>query len=151
MGYTIEKQDVEGLSDDQQVAILESLVLALAADRKTSPAETGELEAQLNAVPWTMQPPQVIEHLLEVRTRVLALPPAEAAALIDRIAERLPAPALREKLFHAMASIMAADHQMSVDERAVLARYTKAFGLTVEQIEAIKADVKSRSPAPPSA
>jgi hypothetical protein len=149
MGYQIEKKDIEALSDDQQVAIMESLVLAVAADHKTSPAETKQFDVEVNAVPWNMEPPKVIEHLLEVRTRILAETRSEAVvSLINQIAERLPDPVLREKLFHAMGSIMAMDGQMTMDEKNLLAVYMKAFGLTGVQIDAIKTDIKSHAPAP---
>ncbi len=152
MGYKIEKKDLEGLSDDQQVAIMESLVLAVVADHKATPAETGQFDVQVNAVPWAMEPPKVIEHFKEVRTRILGhKTPAEAVSLVNQIAERLPDPILREKLFHAMGSIMAADNQMAMDEKNVLAVYMKAFGITVDQLEAIKTDIKSRPPVQPTA
>lgn len=148
MGYQIKKQDLAGLSADQQVAIMESLVLAVVADHATSPQETRQFETQINAVPWTLEPAKVMEQLRDVRTRILAMKSAsEAVSLINQIAERLPDPALREKLFYAMASIMASDLQMTLDEKNVLAVYAKAFGLTGDQIEAIKTDIKGRARA----
>ena len=46
-----------------------------------------------------------------------------------------------------MASIMASDLQMTLEEKNVLAVYAKAFGLTVDQVEAIKTDIKGRARA----
>ncbi|MCE9575362.1 MAG: hypothetical protein K8W52_19580 [Deltaproteobacteria bacterium] len=146
MGYEIKKQDLDGLSADQQVAIMESLVLAVVADHKTTPAETKQFEAEVNAVPWNLEPAKVMEQLLAVRTRIIAMKtPEEAASLINQVAERLPDPVLREKLFYAMGSIMASDLQMTLEEKNVLSVYVKAFGLTVDQVESIKTDIKSRA------
>jgi len=146
MGYEIKKQDLDGLSADQQVAIMESLVLAVVADHKTSPAETKQFEAEVNAVPWNLEPATVMADLLDVRTRILAMKTSEeAVSLINQIAERLPDPVLREKLFYAMGSIMASDLQMTLDEKNVLSVYVKAFGLTVDQVESIKTDIMARA------
>ena len=144
MGYAITTQDLEGLSEDQQVAIMESLVLSVAADHRSSKAETTQFEAAINAIPWKLEPAKVMSHLNEVRDRVLAQhDPAAASSLVNQIAERLPFPELREKLFHAMASIMAVEGTPNADDKTLLFAYVKAFGMTGPQVDAIKADIKS--------
>jgi len=144
MAYEITTKELEGLSEDQQVAIMESLIMAVIADHKATPTETKKLDDEVNAVPWTLTPAKVMEHLLDARTRIVGFKtPAEAVSLIQQIAERLPDPVLREKLFHAMASIMEVDGGLNADAKNLLGVYVHAFGLTGVQIDAIKADIKA--------
>lgn len=144
MAYEITTKELEGLSEDQQVAIMESLIMAVIADHKATPAETKKLDDEVNAVPWTLAPAKVMERLLDARTRIVGFKtPAEAVSLVQQIAERLPDPVLREKLFHAMASIMEVDGGLNADAKNLLGVYVHAFALTGVQIEAIKADIKA--------
>jgi uncharacterized tellurite resistance protein B-like protein len=145
MSYAITSEDLQGLSEDQQVAIMESLILAVAADHRTSKTEVTQFEAAINAIPWKLDPAKVMSDLTDVRTRVLALDAAGASSLINQIAERLPFPELREKLFHAMASVMAVDGLLNNDDKMMLLGYVKAFGITNGQVDAIKADIKARA------
>jgi len=148
MAYEMTAKDLVDLSEDQQVAIMESLVLAIVADHKTNPAETTRFDAELSAIPWKLEPPKVIEHILEIRDRVLAMKDTqEPIALIRRIAERLPDPSVREKVFRAMGSIMSADGTPNLDEKNMLITYARAFGLDGHQIEAIKADLAAAEAA----
>jgi len=141
MAYEITADEIEGLSEDQQVAIMESLLLAVTADHQATAAETKKLDAAINAIPWRMAPAKVMEHLLAARTRIVG--GVEVGALIQQIAQRLPAPAVREKLFHAMASIMEVDGGLNAQAKNLLGVYVHAFALTGGQIDAIKADIKA--------
>lgn len=149
MGYAITGKDLEGLSEDQQAAIMESLLLAVAADRKATADEAKLFEDELNAIPWTLAPDKVMKMVMAARDRVFARKtPAEATSLVQQIGERLTDPSLRTKVYHAVATIMLTDHDITDREQQIMKAYGAAFGLDRGDIEAIEADLGADLPSP---
>ena len=61
--------------------------------------------------------------------------------MIGGIAMLLPSIELRQKVLHAMCSIMAAS-DLNLGEKTIVHAFATAFGIPLERLEAIKASIK---------
>jgi hypothetical protein len=150
MSFSLTKQDLDSLTDDQKTAIIESLLVAVVADRKTPRSETDKFDAVVEAIPWGLDRERLIANMTAARGRILALKDQDAAiALIKSIGVRLPEIGVREKVFRAMGAIMFSDGELSKGEINVLGKYATAFDLAHDRLEAIKADILAEINAAP--
>lgn len=144
MSFAFTKDDLAGLCEDEKVAIMESLVVAVVTDGKMPASETAKFDSEVEAIDWGMEQSQLIALMTGARARVLALKTRDdGIAFIHSVRDRLSNATLREKVFRSMGAIMFADDDMAKSERNVLAGYATAFGLTHERFKVIQADIVS--------
>lgn len=143
MKYTLSQEDVAGLNDDQKGAVFEALVTAVFADGKVDQTEIERFEQEIGQVPLGKDSETLKKMVNTARDKVQKLTNREeVVAFIKTIAGRLTAPALREKVWRMMSSVMWADRDLNDNEKNVLAAFAIEFGLTKDQIDAIKKDIK---------
>lgn len=143
MGYEITGADTAGLDESGKVAIMESLILAVMAKGERPPEEIANFDKEAERIPWGLSNDELSTHMHAARDRIKGLEGDEAvAAFIATIAERVTAPSLREKVWRAAAYIAAASG-LEIQEKNYLILLANAFEMTVEQIRALKADVKA--------
>lgn len=145
MTFEIDETDTKSLTEVQKIAVMEALLLGVLANGKPSKAEIARFDAVAERIPWGLERATVVGHMEAARSRIVALAKAgdrdKILELIGTIAARLPTPVLREKTFHAIASVMWADGDFADDERNLLAALALAFQLTLERVEAVKQSI----------
>jgi hypothetical protein len=141
MSFEINETDMNSLDEPQKLAVIEALLLGVLANGKPSKEEIARFDAISERIPWGLDRAALVNHMESARTRIVALAKAgdrdKILELIGSVATRLPMP-LREKTFHAIASVMWADGAFVPDEKNVLSALALAFQLTLERVDAIK-------------
>ena len=144
MEFTLTQSETQSMTADQKVAVMESMLMAVLADGRAEKAEVAEFDAQVERIQWNLELAQLKAQMEAARTRVLATASkgeGEVLRMIGGIAMLLPSNELRQKVLHAMCSIMAAS-DLNLAEKTIVHAFATAFGIPLERLEAIKASIK---------
>src|SRR5688500_18374252 len=143
MSFVLEEQDMRGLSEDQKVAIMEALVIAVFADGKAKPAEGAKFEAEVGRIPWGLPGDKVTAHLKSVKDRVLEVARTHdqkgVTSMVENIAKKLPDADVRAKVFRTMTAVMGAGDGLTVAEKNAMIGFATVFELSLETLDEIKA------------
>lgn len=141
--------DFAAMDDTQRVAALEALVTGVLADGKVTPAEVRRFDEIVLGWPWGVEPAVLTAMVKGAQQRVFALQTLPAVTdFVAGLAARLPSAELRDKVFHTMATVFAADGEVHRIEQNVLGLFVIAFGITSDRLAAIKAELSGRQAAP---
>jgi uncharacterized tellurite resistance protein B-like protein len=144
----LEPEDFAAMDDAQKAALLEALVTGVLADGKVTPAEIARFDEVVGGLPWGVDRPILTAMVTAAQERVKAIDgPAALQDFVASLAARLPTPALRDKIFYTMATVIVADGEIGQLEKNILGLFVLAFNITSERVAAIKAAVTGR-PAP---
>jgi len=140
MSATFTKDDIAGLSADQQKAILEALFLAVGIDREVDPEERMRFREAAEAIPWELDQAVIRATLEGARDRVQNTTDQEAfLSWIRAIAESLPGQELRIKLIRMMASL-AMIGDLDRNERGLLNAFLLEFKFPDGVVQELKAE-----------
>ena len=143
--YGFAEVDFRGLNEDQNDAILESLLIAVDADNRASPEEKKELLSNLRTFPWIWgRDEDTLGEKLQATSDTLAKlkdRPKQATDHMKGIARRLPHLMTRVKIYAHMIAIIASDRNISKEEEALLSAFGDWFGFTPEQTVGLIRDV----------
>ena len=143
MGFELTQEDVKALTDDQKVAIMESLLIAVLADGRAEKQEVVQFDQEVERVPWGIERSALAGQMEAARGRILQLKGAAVVLpFIGSVASRLPTEELREKVFRAMCAIMATS-DLNPGEKNVMFTFATAFRIPLPRLDAIKADVSA--------
>ncbi|MBX3159039.1 MAG: TerB family tellurite resistance protein [Deltaproteobacteria bacterium] len=146
----LEASDLAALDDAQRLAVLETMVIGLVADDKVVPSELRRFEEIVMGLPWGVDREVLAGMVRGARERLANLKTsAEVTDYVVRLAEKLPSPALRDKLVFTMATLMYADGEVVQIEKNVLGLFVVAFGITSDRVAAIRAALNVPTPVPP--
>jgi tellurite resistance protein TerB len=134
----LSKEEIEGLTPEQQDGILEALVMAAIADGKVGADEIARFDVEIGKVPWIQPKEEILKKAQAAQARILALANVdERTAMLKGIAARLPPGPVTEKTLGMMALVMAADGGLTEVEKGTLGAIAEAFGVTKERLHAI--------------
>lgn len=127
------------MTDEQKLVVLEALVVGVLADGKVESEEVKRFDEVVGTLPWGLDKSVLAALVTQTQQRVSSLPNAQAVTdFVINMAARIPAPALRDKVFYTMCTIMAADGDVNRLEKAVIGVFVLAFGITSDRLAAIK-------------
>ena len=139
MAFTLTKEDINGLSDDQLAAIFESLVTAVFADGRADPVEIERFEKEVEAVPWGKAAADVQKIVQASKARVAKLANAQdVMTFIQAIAARLTKQDVREKVLRMMGSLMFSDKNFVNDEMNILSAFSEVFQIPGARLDEIR-------------
>jgi len=144
MEFQLTQGEMQSMTADQKVAVMESMLMAVLADGRAEKPEVAEFDAQVERTPWNLEHAQLKAQMEAARTRVLASAgkgEGEVLRMIGGIAMLLPSIELRQKVLHSMCSIMAAN-DLNLGEKTIVHAFATAFGIPLDRLEAIKASIK---------
>jgi uncharacterized tellurite resistance protein B-like protein len=143
MGYTFTADEMRALSDAQKDAIIDVVIAGVLADGQIADAEADKVDSEFRKLDWGRSVEEMEEKVKQSFTRINAFTsPEQAFGLVKSAAETLADPALREKTFALLMTVMYADRKMSPNEKTVLTVFATAFQLPLpklaEMAEAVK-------------
>lgn len=123
------------LTEDQNLAILESLFLTVIVDGKVDPNEVKAFAVSVLTYPWNWgQTPDVLKAKIDViATKLRGTTRATMTAYLKGIGPRIPTQALREKTFAGMFALMIADGRLDDKEKAAALGFAQVFDLSQER------------------
>lgn len=140
MTMHLDASDFASLDEPQRVALLETLVVALIADAKVTPAESRRFDEIVLGLPWGVDREVLTAMVRSARDRLVALKTQpEVLAHVAKLAKLLPDPALREKIIFSMATLLHADGELAKQETAILGLFAITFELKPERVNVIRA------------
>lgn len=141
--------DLDAADDSAKLAILECMLLSIYADGVVTPQELTRFQGIVAALPWGMEEPVLVALLKGATQRMKPLTHPQAILdYVANLAERVPSPALREKIVFTMGVLAASDGALHQFEKNILGVVVVAFGLTRPKVEEIKAAVAAASAKP---
>ena len=147
----LEAADVTAMDDAQKLVILEALVIGVLADGKVSPEEVRAFDHIVGSLPWGMEKDVLQSLIKQTQQRVIALKsPQEVSDMVIGMANRIPSPELRDKIFFTMCAVMASDNTVNQLEKNTLGMFVFAFGITGDRLAAIKATLTGQPATPPA-
>jgi uncharacterized tellurite resistance protein B-like protein len=123
--------ELAGLTDDQNMAILESLFLTVIVDGKVEPNEVKAFAASALTYPWSWgtSADTIKAKLDTLAGNLKAISPDGMKDHLRAIGERIPTPVLREKTFAGMFALMIADGKLDDKEKTAAIGFANVFGL----------------------
>jgi hypothetical protein len=123
--------ELKPLSDDQNMAILESLFLTVIVDGKVEPNEVKAFAVSALTYPWNWgSSADVIKSKLDTLAASLkAINRENMKDHLKAIGTRIPTPELREKTFAGMFALMIADGRLDDKEKTAAIGFASVFGL----------------------
>ncbi|MCW5808673.1 MAG: hypothetical protein KIT31_40360 [Deltaproteobacteria bacterium] len=117
------------LTDDQNLAILESLFLTVIVDGKVDPNEVKAFAVSALTYPWNWgQSTEVVKTKLDAIGGSLGGVTRETMkAHLQGLGARIPTPALREKTFAGMFALMIADGKLDEKEKTAAIAFAQVF------------------------
>ncbi|HEY4058803.1 MAG TPA: TerB family tellurite resistance protein [Kofleriaceae bacterium] len=144
----LDANDFSTLDDSQRLAVLETMVIGLLADNKVEAAEVRRFDEIVLDLPWGVPRPVLVSMITGARNRLVALKtPDQFRDYLIQLAEKVPAPELRDKIVFTMATIMYADGVVDQAEKNILGMFVMTWNITSDRVAAIKARL-NRTPAP---
>lgn len=142
MNLTLEADDLAALSMAQKAAIVDSLFLIIAADRKVEPAEVEAFNGEVHRIPWGMDP-KVLDMILErARNRLkCVLDRIHWQIWIKEIALTIQSPVIREKTLATMSRIALRANQVDDTERGLLNTFAGGFELPMDRLMQIRKQI----------
>lgn len=145
-GFAIDKDDMKGLSEEQQGVIFDALVAAGWADGSVSDAERQRFEKEVVKIPWGRSEAELIKMINASSAKVAALKDDnDVLAFIKNIAEKLPTQDFREKVLYLMIQIMRSDKNLSSGEQNVITKFVEAFGVGQARFQDIAASILKKN------
>jgi uncharacterized tellurite resistance protein B-like protein len=119
------------LTEDQNLAMLESLFVTVLADGRVDRREVKAFVASALSWPWNWgQSPDVLEAKLDAMAgRLRHVTRASLADHLVGLGPRIPTPALREKTFAGMFALMIADGRLDEREKKAAQAFAAVFGI----------------------
>ncbi|MFN0249248.1 MAG: TerB family tellurite resistance protein [Kofleriaceae bacterium] len=130
--------DFASLDTAQKDAVLAALFVALIADGVPEPSEIAAFSAAIAKLPWGEPIERLQAKMRAVQARLDNATRDEKIAFLDETVPAIPTP-LRMRVIETMVSITAADNVLTRGERGSLGAFIRAFGLTAEQVDVIRA------------
>ncbi|MBX3162405.1 MAG: hypothetical protein KF773_40950 [Deltaproteobacteria bacterium] len=117
------------LTDDQNLAILESLFLTVIVDGKVDPNEVKAFAVSALTYPWNWgQSTEVVKTKLDAIGGSLGGVTRETMkAHLQGLGARIPTPVLREKTFAGMFALMIADGKLDEKEKTAAIAFAQVF------------------------
>jgi uncharacterized tellurite resistance protein B-like protein len=130
----------DDLTQDQGMAMVESLVRIALADGEFSAEEQSRLRTDLAALPWSFaQGPGAREQLLtQTWQKVAALPPMSDEDFAKGIAGRLPSERMRRRLL-SLCTVLAHSDGATKLELGFIRALAKAFEVSPRDLEGLMA------------
>jgi uncharacterized tellurite resistance protein B-like protein len=124
-------EELKPLTDDQNLAILESLFLTVIVDGKVEPNEVKAFAVSALTYPWNWgQTPEVIKDKLDtLATRLKTITRENMKEHLKSLGTRIPTPELREKTFAGMFALMIADGKLDEKEKSAAIGFASVFEL----------------------
>jgi uncharacterized tellurite resistance protein B-like protein len=128
-------EELAPLTDDQNMAILESLFLTVIVDGKVEPNEVKAFAASALTYPWNWgQSGDVIKSKLDaLAARLKAITRANMKDHLKEIGTRIPTLELREKTFAGMFALMIADGRLDEKEKTAAIGFASVFGMSQQR------------------
>jgi hypothetical protein len=119
------------LTEDQNLAILESLFLTVIVDGKVEQNEVVAFAMSALTYPWNWgQTPDVLKAKIDViATKLRGTTRENMTAYLKGIGPRIPSLPLREKTFAGMFALMIADGQLDDTEKAAAVGFAAVFDI----------------------
>ena len=119
------------LTEDQNLAILESLFLTVIVDGKVEPNEVKAFAVSALTYPWNWgSTPEVLKAKLDViATRLKGITRTNMKEHLKGIGPRIPSQTLREKTFAGMFSLMIADGNLDDKEKTAAIAFAQVFDI----------------------
>lgn len=123
--------ELRPLTEDQNLAILESLFLTVIVDGKVEQNEVKAFAVSALTYPWNWgQSPDVLKGKIDViATKLKGTTRANMAAYLKGIGGRIPSQTLKEKTFAGMFSLMIADGRLDDKEKTAAIGFAGVFDI----------------------
>jgi uncharacterized tellurite resistance protein B-like protein len=135
---TLTADDLGSLDPAQKDAVLAALFVALIADGVPDATEIAAFSSAIAKLPWGEPLERLQSKMRAVQARLDNATRDEKIAFLDETVPAIPT-AIRMRVIETMLAIVTADNQLTRGERGSIGAFVRAFGLTNEQIEAIRA------------
>jgi hypothetical protein len=124
--------ELKPLTEDQNMAILESLFLTVIVDGKVQPNEVKAFAVSALTYPWNWgQTPEVLKGKLDtLATTLKSITRANMKEHLKAIGTRIPTAELREKTFAGMFALMISDGKLDEKEKTAAIGFASVFGLS---------------------
>ena len=124
-------EELEPLTDDQNLAILESLFLTVIVDGKVEQNEVKAFAVSALTYPWNWgNSPDVLKGKLDVIAKSLkGITRANMKDHLKGLGPRIPSQTLREKTFAGMFSLMVADGKLDDKEKTAAIAFAQVFDI----------------------
>jgi hypothetical protein len=118
------------ITDKQELALVDALTFAMAADHEVSDTEQQELVKSLRVLDWEQKTSleSYVEHAL-AKAREKVAEQNGALAYCTDISRRLGEDWLREETYYLAGRISATDHDVNAGEQAYLRAMVEAFAI----------------------
>jgi uncharacterized tellurite resistance protein B-like protein len=124
-------EELQPLTDDQSLAILESLFLTVIADGKIEPNEVKAFAVSALSYPfnWGNSPDTVKAKLDAIAARIKDVTRASMKDYLKALGPRIPTQTLREKTFAGMFALMLADGKLDDKEKTAALAFSSVFSI----------------------
>jgi uncharacterized tellurite resistance protein B-like protein len=142
MNLQIDAAELAALTPSVKAAILESLFLTIAIDRKLDPVEIERFNAEVQRIPFGFDQGAIALVVDRARVRSnFSDSKIQWSAWIKEIASLITTESLREKVLGTMSQITVATGDIDDRERGLLSMFAAEFGVSPERAAAIRDEV----------
>ena len=142
MNLMLDANDLSALSPAQKSAIVDSLVLMVAVDRKIEPGEIEVFNAEMRRIPWGLDPAMIDMLVERARIRVkCTLDRLHWQSWVKELAMSITAPALREKVLGTMSKIAINTGKVDDTERGLLNAFAGAFEIPMDRLAELRLQI----------
>ncbi len=134
----LDANDFSVMDDGQRIAVLEAMIAGMVADNRLTPPEIRRFDEIVLGLPWGVSSDVLIAMIQGAKDRVIALKAEQVQEYVHKLADRIPTPALREKVVFTMATLMLSDGELAQVEKNVLGLFVLSFGISPERASAIR-------------
>jgi uncharacterized tellurite resistance protein B-like protein len=132
------REELAPLTEDQNLAILESLFLIVIVDGKVEQNEVKAFAVSALTYPWNWgQQPDTLKAKMDVIAgRLKGITRANMGDHLKGIGQRIPTPILREKTYAGMFALMIADGKLDDKEKTAAIAFAHLFD--IQQARAVE-------------
>lgn len=134
----LDANDFSVMDDGQRIAVLEAMIAGMVADNRLTPPEIRRFDEIVLGLPWGVSSDVLVAMIKGAKDRVIALKAEQVQEYVHKLADRIPTPALREKVVFTMATLMLSDGELAQVEKNVLGLFVLSFGISAERASAIR-------------
>ncbi len=134
----LDANDFSVMDDGQRIAVLEAMIAGMVADNRLTPPELRRFDEIVLGLPWGVSSDVLVAMIKGAKDRVTALKAEQVQDYVHKLADRIPTPALRDKVVFTMATLMLADGELAQVEKNVLGLFVLSFGISAERASAIR-------------